>query len=250
MLKLLKSLAMRMGIDAKRLRPQSHFGYQVATIIQHGNYDLVFDVGANRGQFAQELRQFGYGGLIVSFEPLTEAHRYLSKAAETDKDWVVASRCALGAVAGRTEINVSGLHASSSLLKMRKLHENAAPGSEVIKRENVDVVRLDDVASAYFERSTKAFLKADTQGFELEVLRGAVKALDKIDGLLLELSLEELYEGQPLWMEVIEWLDERGFVLVALNQGFVDPSAMRTLQLDGVFMRKGYPSYASGNADI
>lgn len=235
---IIKSALKRLGLDVKRLLPASNFGLQVARVIVDNGYDLVFDVGANNGQFAAELREFGYAGRIVSFEPLSLAHQRLSKAAAADPAWDVAPRGALGAAAGSTIIHISGLPASSSLLTMNATHEMAAPGSAAVGSEHVDISTLDDVAPAYLDSARKVFLKIDTQGFELEILKGAAETLSLVDGMLLELSLVELYEGQPLWTDVIDWLKERGFDLVGLNQGFMDPVSFRTLQVDGIFQRR------------
>lgn len=235
---MIKSTLKRFGIDIKRLLPADNFDLQIGRIITDGGYDLVFDVGANIGQFASSLRENGFQGTLVSVEPLTKAHQQLTKKAQGDADWHITPRCALGAIAGSTTINISGMHASSSLLPMKGTHEQAAPGSARIGTEQVDISTLDTIYPRYAANARKVFVKIDTQGFELEVLKGAVETLPQIDGMLLELSLVELYDGQPLWTEVIEWLANNGFELVGLNQGFVDPVTFHTLQIDGVFFRQ------------
>jgi hypothetical protein len=80
-------------------------------------------------------------------------------------------------------------------------------------------------------------LKIDTQGYEMAVLRGAEKMLPRLAGVQLELSLAPLYEGQTLYLELIDWLRARGFDLWSVIPGFVDPSSGRMLQFDGVFFR-------------
>jgi len=233
-----KSALKRLGVDIKRLSPSSNFGLQIARIVVDNGYDLVFDIGANCGQFAAELREYGYRGTIVSVEPLTAAYARLVEAAAGDPAWQVAPRGALGAAAGSTTINISGTHASSSLLAMNSAHERAAPGSGRVGTEQVDISTLDVLSPQYVTADEKVFLKIDTQGFELEVLKGALATLPRIKGMLLELSLVELYDDQPLWTEVIAWLKDKGFELNAINQGFIDPVSFRTLQVDGVFTRK------------
>src|SRR5476649_785985 len=52
--------------------------------------DLVLDIGANEGQFGQQLRRCGYGGRIVSFEPVEDVHATLSAAASGDRLWQIA----------------------------------------------------------------------------------------------------------------------------------------------------------------
>ena len=81
-------------------------------------------------------------------------------------------------------------------------------------------------------------MKIDTQGFEWQVLNGAQNVLPGIHGILLELSLIPLYEGQHLWQEMIVRLEQEGFTFWALQPGFVDPHNGRTLQVDGIFYRR------------
>jgi hypothetical protein len=56
-------------------------------------------------------------------------------------------------------------------------------------------------------------------------------------GLKIELSLERLYEGGPDGIDLAVSLRDQGFVLWAIEPGFVDPRSGRMLQVDGVFYR-------------
>ena len=60
-----------------------------------------------------------------------------------------------------------------------------------------------------------------------------------IEILQLELSLRPLYVGEPGFMEVSQWLTERGLELVGLEPGFVEASTGRLLQSDVFFARRG-----------
>lgn len=199
--------------------------------------DLVFDVGANSGQFASEIRRGGYTGNIVSFEPLSEAHDKLVLASNGDDKWIAHPRCALGDHNGEAEINIAGNSWSSSILPMLEAHWNAAPESAYQGKEAVLVKTLDAVAGQYLKNAHAPFLKIDTQGFEWQVLDGARVTLPQVRGILLELSLVPLYEGQRLWQEMIKRLEEEGFTLWAFQPVFSDQSDGRTLQVDGVFYR-------------
>lgn len=199
--------------------------------------DLVLDVGANKGQFASEIRQCGYTGRIVSFEPLSQAHSELLQASAGDPMWEAYPRCALGDHDGEVEINIAGNSESSSILPMLEAHRSAAPESAYQGKETVPIKTLDAVAGQYLKGARAAFLKIDTQGFEWQVLDGARKALPHIKGILVELSLVPLYEGQHLWSEVIERLETEGFTLWAFKPVFYDRATGRTLQVDGIFYR-------------
>jgi hypothetical protein len=56
---------------------------------------------------------------------------------------------------------------------------------------------------------------------------------------MLELSLVKLYEGQALWLDMVNRLLAAGFQLWAIQQVLVSPETGRTLQVDGIFLRQG-----------
>ena len=70
------------------------------------NVNCVLDVGANEGQYGQRLREAGYAGRIVSFEPLEVHVAPLRERAAADHNWKVFA-CALGDSDGEAEINVA-----------------------------------------------------------------------------------------------------------------------------------------------
>lgn len=210
---------------------------QVVSSLLEFEIDLVLDVGANKGQFASEIRQCGYTGEIISFEPLSSAHGELVEASAGDPKWNAYSRCALGDREGEVEINIAGNSYSSSILPMLESHRRVAPGSIYQGKEVAPLRTIDAVAEDLLKKSSMSFLKIDTQGFEWQVLEGAQKTLPKIRGVLVELSLIQLYEGQRLWRDVIDRLEAEGFTLWTLLPEFSDPITGRTLQVNGVFYR-------------
>lgn len=120
---------------------------------------------------------------------------------------------------------------------MLETHRSAAPYSAYQGKELVTIQTLDAVAGRYLKDARAAFLKIDTQGFEWQVLDGARDTLPHIKGILVELSLVPLYEGQHLWREVIDRLEAEGFTLWAFKPVFSDQASGQTLQVDGVFYR-------------
>jgi FkbM family methyltransferase len=201
--------------------------------------DVILDVGANIGQYAKGLRQQGYHGQIVSFEPLSDAHAKLSAAAEADPLWDVVERCALGAEEGSAKINIAGNSASSSLLPMLDRHRDAAPHSAYLGSEDCPVTTLDAVIDRTFSDASCIFgLKMDTQGYEAQVLAGLVRHLDKIRVIQCEMSLAPLYGGGPTIQELCKLLAQLGFRCVALGPEFEDPATGELLQVDGVFVKR------------
>jgi FkbM family methyltransferase len=207
-------------------------------MLRSNGIDVIFDVGANNGQFGQLLRSLGYRGRIVSFEPLGSVWERLAEARSNDSFWTVADRVALGSEDGEIEINVSKMTGSSSVLQMLKIHTEVAPGSEYVSKERVPLKRLDTVGPEYLRDDSRLFIKIDTQGFEAEVLKGATKLLDRTVGLLLELSFIPLYKDQSLYDEMINSVKTMGFDMWAISPGISDPRTGRLLQADATFFRR------------
>lgn len=233
----IKSAFRKFGFDIHRFCPSTSPSAQVFFSLQRFEIDLILDVGANQGQFASEMRSAGYMKKIISFEPLSAAHGVLLQTSRGDSNWDVFSRCALGNHNGEIEINIAGNSVSSSILPMLKTHLRSAPESAYQEKEMTPIKTLDSIAERYLCHSRAPFLKIDTQGFEWQVLEGAQYTLPHVKGLLLELSLVPLYEGQHLWQEVISRVEAEGFALWALQPAFTDSSDGRALQMDGLFYR-------------
>jgi FkbM family methyltransferase len=232
-----KTLLSRMGLEVHRLSLESNAALQARKGLDRFNVNLVFDVGANVGQFASGLRSVGYNGGLVSFEPLSAAHRILSEVARGDRMWHIHPRSAIGNQDGEIEINIARNSVSSSLLPMTDAHRAASKSSINVGAERAPICRLDSIAPNYLTTSSRAVLKIDAQGFEWEVLDGASNTLPRLQGVLCELSLVPLYERQRLWLEVVRRLESEGFTLWSVRQGFIDPRDGRTLQLDATFFR-------------
>jgi FkbM family methyltransferase len=226
------------GFDLHRVDPAITPGYQVHLALQAFGIDLVLDVGANTGQFGLELREYGYEGQIVSFEPLAAAHAELSVCAAGDPRWRVHPRMAIGDTNGTIDINVSANLVSSSILPMLDAHARAASDSAYVAVESVPIARLDAVALPYLRDAKNPFLKIDTQGFEKHVLDGASGILPSVRGVLSEVSLVPLYEEQPLWREMLARMETAGFTLWGLSPVFADPRDGRTLQIDALWFRQ------------
>jgi FkbM family methyltransferase len=202
--------------------------------------DVILDIGANTGQFAEGLRASGYCGQIISFEPLSSAHATLVAAAASDPLWDVAERCALGASDGWAEINIAGNSYSSSLLPMLDLHREAHPQSTYQGTESCRLITLDSFIEQTFSDPTTLFgLKIDTQGYEAEVLAGLSRNHDRVKVIVCEMSLAPLYAHGPSISELSHLLAELGYHCVALGPEFEDPRTGELLQANGVFIKRG-----------
>lgn len=224
------------GWDLVRYPGGRHPDHLRTLLLAEVGVDLVVDVGANVGQYGRLLRDWGYRGRILSFEPMRDEYAALARAAEGDPHWDVV-RSALGAETGELTIHVAGNSISSSVLPMLERHVQSAPRSAYVSTQVVPVSRLDEAAAEALHAATTPYLKIDTQGYEATVLEGAAGLLDKFVGIELELSLQPLYEGPRLMPELMEWLARLGYRLARLSPGLTNGSRGETLQVDGIFAR-------------
>lgn len=226
----LRSLLRRLGVDVVRYAPRNYPHLRRPLLLREERVDLALDVGASDGSWARELRRDGFGGRIVSFEPLAESFAELERAA----DWEVHN-VALGDRAGTARLHVAANRQSSSLLPIGRRHLAAAPDAPAVGDQEVEVARLDDLDVV--RPGERAYLKLDVQGAELEVLRGAERTLAAVRVVEAELSAVELYDGQALLGEVVEHLRGAGFDLVGLEPSFRDRATGDLLQVNGWFRR-------------
>ncbi|MCJ2132201.1 FkbM family methyltransferase [Methylobacterium sp. E-045] len=205
--------AVRMGLPLPG-RPFQALAEHVGLrdLIRRERIDVVLDVGANSGQFAEGLRQAGYAGRILSFEPVRRDFEAASRRMKGDRLWT--GLClALGDSEGEAAINVvPSLTVMNSLL---------APitASRPIEIEQVRVRRLDAVLPDILPdfKACRILLKMDTQGYDLRCFAGAAGCLGSVRGLYSELSVLPLYAGSPHYLESLARYEEAGFDLIDLS---------------------------------
>ncbi len=173
--------------------------------------DCILDVGANRGQFARELRGIGYRGLILSFEPLDSEFLAMKEHFENDSQWH-GYQVALGRRQEAMSITIPKLTTMSSLLPFTVAQKDTS-------EKLVEVRRLDSMLPSLLQRfqCSRLFLKMDTQGYDLEVFKGAAGCMDKIRGIQSELSVQPLYKNMPHYLEALDAYEAAGFDLYNLS---------------------------------
>ena len=234
MVKLAKKIINPLGVDIMGY-PHRLVQNRIRLMNLH-DISVVFDIGASTGQYVNEIRKAGYQGKIVSFEPLKRAFLSLKKSSEKDDKWQILNM-AVGNTIGELEINVSANLVSSSFRNISNLCLDNAPGTRYVNKEKVKMITLDSVIDKHKLHDDSLFVKIDVQGFEKEVIEGALNSIDKITGFQLELSLFQVYEGSLLFKEMLDLLNQYGFSLMSLEPGFSDRKTGKLLEADGIFFR-------------
>jgi FkbM family methyltransferase len=230
-----------------------HFGYD---IIQHPMPDwyllraglselfetlqinCVIDVGANYGQYGDFLRQIGYKGRIVSFEPVSASFKRLSERTKNSSGWQ-AYNLAVGATNDVLEMHVMKQDQFSSLLPINSFgNSQFTKEAAVTHTERVNIVPLDsmkDEITAGLEEP-RIYLKMDTQGYDLHVMEGAKTLLPQVLGLQSEISLQPIYTGMPDYLTSFSRLNQLGFSITSLIPVSRDKN-LRVIEFDCLMVR-------------
>lgn len=210
---------------------------RISLIIADHNIDCVLDIGANVGQTAENLRQQGYTGTIVSFEPVANCHATLLEKSKNDPHWHIYDRVAVSDKIGTVDINVGDGTDMSSILNPSDLLKQALPQSNMTHTETVNTTTLDTIVAELTGKYQNLYVKMDTQGYEYPILKASKTALKCITGIQLELSLFANYDGEKTYDEVLPILQKQGFAPYLLEPQYFSKTLNRQLQVEYVGIR-------------
>lgn len=234
MIKLIRKLINPLKFDLKRY-PDLDLRRR-EKLLKHHKINKILDVGANSGQYAMQTFDLGYKGEIISFEPVKSTYTKLKQKAKPYKNWKTHN-FGFGNKEDKLQINISDNTYSSSLLDIMPEHVKSAPESKIVGKETVVIKTLDNVFNSLVDSNDTVLLKIDVQGFEKNVLEGSTKSLNRIHGIQIEMSIEELYQGEMLCSDMIKLLESYGYSLFSLENGFYDGKSGKLLQVDGIFFK-------------
>jgi FkbM family methyltransferase len=195
----------------------------------------VIDVGAHAGEFARAVRTVLPNVHILCFEPLQACQAPLTRMqSEIGKCDIFP--VALGSTNETATMYCNAFTPSSSLLPMLPLHTRAFPQTFWTRKQRVSVRRMDDVLQGH-SLQQGVLLKIDVQGFEDKVLAGATATLRNVQAILLETTLNALYEKQVLEPELTSLLEQNGFQHVGDFGNIRHMFTGQVMQRDALFLR-------------
>ena len=138
---------------------------------------------------------------------------------------------ALGSKEGTNylEIEVRQNIAGTTLLK-----QNGDADTPVVETYSVPIKRFDEVIKDF---ETPALCKIDVQGFELEVLKGMTKVIDKIDVFIIECHLIDTLVNTPIFIDVLNFLQKNDFVVYDILSHGHRPLDNALAETDLVFVK-------------
>lgn len=228
------------GLHVGRYPPVDSLDYHLQTLLRELEINVVLDVGAHEGEFAGFLRELGYTGEIISFEPVRTSFDTLTKARSADKHWR-GHNLALGAEDGELEMNIYRGSVFNSFLKPAETG-TARFGdiTQLVRVDKVPVRRLEPIVNDLLAARPDAriFLKMDTQGYDLQVVRGAGARIDAIRALQTELAARSTYAGMPSLPEALHELHQLGFELTGMFPVARELDHLRVIEFDCVMCKK------------
>lgn len=210
----------------------------IQACLQRAEVKVVFDVGANKGQTILYLHPFFRNAHFYCFEPDPKTFHSLEQTVE-GFDRVTALNLALGSADERRVLYANAASEGNSLLPVSSAIPQASAPGWLQRRgeEEVAVYSLDTFCREHKIESID-LLKLDTQGYEVQILKGAAELLREkaIKLIFTEVLFSEYYEKQAYFEDVYHILKCEGYKLVDLYQKFWGSDKALTA-CDALFIR-------------
>ena len=197
-----------------------------------GTVRTIFDLGANVGTWSQLARAVVPDAAIHAFEPIPQYQQeFLKNNAEIKN--LKLHKVGAGGENKKEKFNFAG-H-SSSFLEVTENITNMFPGEKKAGEFVVDMIRLDDYVRAQGIPKPD-LMKLDVEGYELEVLGGAVDCMKTCRYIILEVSFIERHRGQPLFHDVVAFMAKNNFEVFAFPHKMA--LGQRIIMTDVLFKNK------------
>lgn len=227
--------AKALGLYVRRISRQPE--YNLLGLPTRG-INTVIDVGANAGQFARKaLVQFPKARLVC-FEPLQLPFDKLQSWAKKYGDQITCVQAAIGAESGSIEMFEHLDHSpSSSILQttdVTKLPSGRSPNQ--VKR-TVKLLKLDDCVRGLCGIRQPILMKIDVQGYEVDVCKGAEHMLTVADSVIIEISMQEIYVGQPSFYDIAQLMHSYDLHITGMITQVLDEKNV-PIYMDALFQRR------------
>jgi FkbM family methyltransferase len=210
----LKSVGRRFGLFISYYPPPGSYHRFLRDYLRRMEINVVLDVGGFVGDWARELLEIGYRGRIISFEPVPDSFAKLKQSMEHNPQWS-GLPFGLSDENRTTVINTYSKGNFNSLLELRPDEARWwSVDASQRTQTTIQLRRLDSVLPELLDglQSPRVFLKLDTQGHDVNVVRGATGVLDRITGIQSELPVVHAYDGMICMRDALDFYANLGFV--------------------------------------
>lgn len=190
------------------------------------NFDpkIIYDIGAYEGTWTKDIKTVFNNAKYYQFEANTDKKIYIPNAyfevlSDQDNRQIIYNKTKSNCQTGNSIlIENTKYFAKENLIEEKRTTITLA---SLIEREKLPIPQ---------------FLKIDTQGSELAILKGLGNYLDKIEIIQLELSLHQYNKGAPLISDITVWLSNQSWVMFDIVELHYIEGILA--QIDGLFCKK------------
>ncbi|MDH5230959.1 MAG: FkbM family methyltransferase [Gammaproteobacteria bacterium] len=190
------------------------------------NPEMIIDVGAYRGEFTDLCMELWGKKPIICCEPLASRVSELKTKYHAEKNIQI-----IDGLVGATNHDNVVLNESETASSV--LHEHFDQGFATSQHQ---MRTIDTILKSTGTKPTQILLKIDVQGYELEVLKGAIETLGHVDAILMEINVLDIHVNAPLLHDVVAWLSQRNFVTYDISGITRRPHDYALWQLDLIFI--------------
>lgn len=169
------------------------------------NPNAILDIGAHTGQFHSWSKRVwpDVGVFMIEANPLHESH--LDKLAMMNGDnYLIAAL-------GDEEREVTFYTRSDKPHTEGNSYYKEANYWDIPQLVQESKIKLKKLDNIFEDEATFELIKIDTQGSELDILKGGTNLVSRAKAVVLEVSLIEYNEGAPTAKETIDYMLEIGF---------------------------------------
>ena len=181
--------------------------------INYGPLYTMFDVGANTGQTREWFRNNEHQAKIYCFEPVLQPFEELKKRVSGDK-YCVNENFALGEIPGKKIVSLFEEYSTYNSLKNELMNQDRDAAKETITIDTLDNYCKKNAISKI------DLLKIDTEGYEMNVLKGGEQILESgsVPFIFCETGFLIKNKRNTNFSELTEWLANKNYYFFGMYQ--------------------------------
>ena len=192
---------------------------RISNFLQNLSIKTIIDVGAHKGEFAQNALKIKSVNKIISFEPQKKIFKILNEKFENN-DRISLNNFALSEKVEKKIMKINKMTATSTLnheinndslyfkFKSFLLYQK----NSIVSEEEIDTTTFDIFFNQEkFDQNT--LLKIDTEGYEIHVLKGSNQKIKEIKYILIENQFSNMYKNVK-FKDCHKFLEDKNFKLL------------------------------------
>jgi len=218
---MLKKIFNYYGYTFSKLKKTNLISDIIKLKLAKNSCDILIDVGANKGDFSYEF--IGEFKKIFLIEPNPNLQKELEQRFKNKKN-IKIFKYGIHNKNSTKKLYISGDTGStlSSIKKQNKILKENLKKTDIISTQNLKFLRLDEILKKNILSYNSIFLKTDTQGNELEVLKSLGTYLKKVKYIKCEMSIMALYQNQNSHWKILKFFRENKYEPIFFENGLRD----------------------------